>query len=112
MVNGDVFSSLDMYLLSSIKSDKENSLYKEILGTVCTLEFFRMGESGWFVCDPVQEDIGKMFAKKKNLIRTSSVKDIDVLESGDVIITTMNSVYTFTRLDDSLTEEEKVEVNK
>ena len=65
------------------------TIHAVILGKVCYLGFFKIGERGWFLCDEMQG------FSPVHRIHTSEVKDVKYEENGRVIVITENTTYIF-----------------
>lgn len=92
------FNYGNKYILMGLSSEYENPLHNEIAGRICELIWFEPGMHGMFC---VAEEDGM------HRIRTSLVKDVNSTDfEHDIIITTENSVYTFSMLTYN-TEEER-----
>ena len=77
------------YRLKSIATENMTDLHKNILGKVCYLAFFRVGERGWFLCDT--EELMHPVHK----IHTSCVKDVKYTRGNQVVVSTENTLYVF-----------------
>ena len=77
------------FRLVGIFSNRESDLHDSIIGKVCYLGFFRIGERGWFLVDEMQG------FEPVHRIHTSEVKDVKYGENGQVIVNTQNTEYVF-----------------
>ena len=81
------FNPNNIYLLTDVVSKYQNPVHDELIGRLCRLEQFEPETFGWFKAE---------FDDGLHRIRTSIVKDVGITEpEHDVILTTTNSVYTF-----------------
>ena len=86
----------NLYLLTSVVGKYENPLHEEIVGHFCLLDSFAVGKFGWFKVE---------LADGYHRICTSVVKALNAQEDlSSIVVTTANSVYTFT----AVTEETPV----
>lgn len=81
-----------IYRLDSVTSRYENEIHSRITGRRCMLDHFEPGYYGMFL---VELEGGF------HHIRTSTVKDVQTDDAGDVIVTTDNSRYVFKAEDDT-----------
>ena len=79
------------YRLQSIETANENPIHGEILGKVCYLAYFKVGERGWFLCDTEASS-----DRHVHRIHTSEVKVVEYhTRSHRVIVYTENTKYVF-----------------
>lgn len=79
------------YRLESFKEfNGHNGIYAIIMGGVCYLAYFKVGEQGLFLCET--DD----YSGIPHRIRTSIVKDVKYTRGNQVIVTTQNTELTFT----------------
>ena len=82
------------YYLESVEEfNQHNPVYTDMVGATCYLAYFRVGERGWFLYE-----LNDWFARPHR-VHTSLVKDVEYLDNGQVIVTTQNTKFTFTRKD-------------
>lgn len=77
------------YRLQNIETERKNPMHTEILGKVCYLAYFKVGERGWFLCD-TEEAFDPV-----HRIHTSDVKDVQYTRGNQVIVSTENTKYVF-----------------
>lgn len=79
------------YRLTDIvrKNTRGSFPYGSIVGKVCYLGYFKIGERGQFLCDEMQG------FEPVHRIHTSDIKDVKYEENGDVVVTTENTEYKF-----------------
>jgi hypothetical protein len=83
------------YRLESFKEfNGHNSIYAIIMGGVCYLAYFNVGERGLFLCDTGD------YSGIPHRIHTSIVKDVKYTRGNQVIVTTQNTELTFTLIDE------------
>lgn len=83
------------YRLQNIETERANPMHAEILGKVCYLSYFRVGECGWFLCDTDNPD--GLF-EPVHRIRTSEVEDVQYTRGNQVVVTTRNTKYVFNQI--------------
>lgn len=66
-----------------------NPIHNSLLGKICYLAYFNVGERGWFLCDT--EDIYKPVHR----VHTSIVKSVENTNNNQIVVTTQNTKYTF-----------------
>ena len=76
------------YRLKSIATDNMTDLHKNILGKVCYIAYFKVGERGWFFCDTDE-------TQPLHRIHTSCVKDVKYTRDNQVVVSTENTLYVF-----------------
>ena len=76
------------YRLDKIEEmNKHNPIYENMDGATCYLAYLNVGDRGWFLF----EDSWGL----PHRIHTSTVRDV-VYTDGQVLVTTMNTKFTFT----------------
>lgn len=68
---------------------RKNPVYNEMLGKVCYLAYFNVGETGWFLYE-----IDK-WRDMPHRVNTSIVEDVDYTLGDTVIVTTKNTRLIF-----------------
>ena len=80
------------YRLNNIEEfNKHNPIYDNMHGNICYLAYLNVGERGWFL----HEDKNDWFGMPHR-IHTSVIKDVEYTRGNQVIVTTQNTKFTFT----------------
>lgn len=78
------------YKLESVEEfNRHNHLYDDILGSTCYLAYLKVGERGWIL----YEDEGRYSPPHR--VHTSIIKEINYTRDNRVVVTTMNTRFTF-----------------
>lgn len=72
---------------------RHNDLYDGVEGRVCYLAYLNVGERGWFLYES-NDWIGC------HRIHTSIIKDVEYTRGNQIIVTTQNTKFTFTLIND------------
>lgn len=95
------FEPGNRYLLTNIESDSGNMVHDQIVGRICELVSFRLNESGYFKVE-IDGEFHRLY--------TSDVKDVDATDfANEVTVTTLNSVYSFSKIFDAPSEPKEPE---
>lgn len=83
------------YRLQNIETECKNPVHAKILGKVCYLAYFKVGERGWFLCD-TEEAFDPV-----HRIHTSEIKDVQYCGASNtrIVVVTANTTYTFDDLE-------------
>jgi len=83
------------YILRSVLSSRNNSLHGKVVNTVCEPITFEVGECGFF--RSLMED------GQWHTIITTAIEKLEMPDGYNrIIVSTMNSVYTFEKADASV----------
>lgn len=84
------------YRLEKIEQfNRPNYIYLEMEGRLCYLVYFNVGERGWFLYET-----GDMFDDIPHRVHTSTVKNVEYTRGNQVIVTTQNTRFTFTLINE------------
>lgn len=79
------------YRCSKIDSKRDNPYHDAIVGSVCYLAYLNIGERGWFLYE-AHDWYGFSSAHR---IHTSVIKNVQYINSNQVVVTTENTKYVF-----------------
>lgn len=85
------------YILEKIEEfNGHNHIYDDMEGRICHPAYFNVGERGWFLW--IEDGWFDGFAHR---IHTSTVKNVEYTRGNQIIVTTQNTKFTFTVINDN-----------